>query len=95
MARKSTANKRPQGDPHPSAAYNNGWLRLSGAILKRASDEARAGDLGACDWLGSETSLLMADLLGIDTRAVERLAATWQRHPAGRIVIRMIGGTNG
>jgi hypothetical protein len=77
-------------DPGPdgSPATLDPWKRLAAAILAKAAEEARAGDIGACMWLISD-GLWIAEMLGFAGESVLEKVASWSANPAGEIKLKL------
>lgn len=76
-------------DPKPSPAATSPYVRLAAAVLVKAAEEARAGDMGAVDWLLSDGGYLFAYCVGIDYRAIVTWAMAWAAKPRGQLIIRL------
>jgi hypothetical protein len=72
-----------------SPATLDGYLALAAAVLAKAAQEARAGDLGACEFLEGPEGALYLDALGLNPETVKPLARTWASDPGGRLTIRL------
>jgi len=72
-----------------SPLINDPWRRLAAAVVARAAQEAKKGDLGACAWLEGEGADY-ADILGYNPEMVVAMAEKWSQSPGGAIVIKLV-----
>lgn len=87
MARPKWYDMQP--DPEASLARVDPYAGLAAGVLARAAKEARAGDVGACEWLAGDVAEIFTATLGIDRCSILERVAEWRARPAGKIVVRL------